>query len=586
MFKMLSAGLLNVICKKTVAIVLTVFMLSACEKPDTVLVELDADLVFRNAKIYTVDTKQPWASAIAVRDGKIMAVGGESDVENWSGDATKVVDLGGKLLLPGFGDTHVHPMFGGLSYSRCSMHAGQSIQDYKKVIKKCVQETEAGSWVYGVGWKPGLFPPDGIPEKAILDSIESERPLVFRSTGGHSLWVNSKALELAGITRDTPDPVNGRIDRDPETGELLGGLQEAAKDIVSPYLPEPTFKQLQGALMYTSEHLNSLGITNFLDAGVSIEPDGSSAVIEAYKVVRSNGDLQAHVALAVTWDNEAGMEQLPVLLSAARNVSGSGLFSRTVKIYLDGVLAQRTAAMLEPYSDAKDELGEATLSPEVLNEIVRRFDAEGFQVMIHAIGDKAIRMALDAFEQARKDNGKTDNRHQITHAELITPQDALRFAELDVFASFQPLWSVMDEYMQMSAIRIGPERMQYVYPANSIIKAGARIVYGADWPVASANPLQGIEVALTRRAPGDPDAEPLLTSEAVSLVQALEAYTLAVAYVNHREDITGSLTVGKSADLIVLDQDLFTISVYEISKTKVLLTLFAGQAIYGSIADL
>ncbi|MFC3052849.1 amidohydrolase [Kordiimonas pumila] len=545
-----------------------------------------ADIVFKNAKVYTVDKDNPWATSVAISGGKILAVGSDADTDKWRGDKTEVIDLGGKLVLPSFGDAHVHPVYGGLAYARCSMHAAETVDAYTDIIKKCVDETDTDRWVYGVGWRPGLFPPDGIPPKGLLDEISSDRPLVFRSTGGHSLWVNSKALELAGITKDTPDPLNGRIDRDPVTGELLGGLQETAKDLVAAYLPGPTQQDLMKAITYTINHLNTIGITNILDAGVEVNADGVSPIVEAYKALQAEDALTADIEVAVKWNNEAGMEQIPDLMAVAKSVAGPNIASHTLKIWIDGVIAQRTAALLEPYSDAHGEHGEPTLKPDVLNEVVKQFDEQGFQVMIHAIGDKGIRMSLDAFEYARKHNGVTKNHHQITHAEFITPQDMARFAELGVLANFQPLWSTMDPYMQLTAVRVGPERMKHVYPAHSVLQAGGEMVYGSDWSVAPAEPFMGIEVALTRRALGDPDAQPLLPNEAVTLEQAIEAYTLTVARVNHRENETGSLTVGKNADLVVVDQDVFTIPVYDIGKTKILLTMFEGKPLYGNLEGL
>lgn len=547
---------------------------------------VDAELVFRNARIYTVDAENPWATAVAVRDGRIVAVGNEDDVLGWSGDSTRVLDLKGKLLLPAFGDGHVHPVYGGLGYSRCSLHSGVTVEDYLATIRACVAASEGRDWVYGVGWKPGLFPPDGIPPKDLLDEISAERPLAFRSIGGHSLWVNSRGLEAAGIARDTPDPENGRIDRDPVTGELLGGLQESAMDLVFRLLPEPSASEMEAAIEYTVGHLNQYGITNFLDAGVDVDPNGDSGTIAAYQAIDRRGELNAHVSIAVKWDGESGLEQIPALMSAARSVDGGGLTARTLKIWLDGVMAQRTAALLEPYSDAPDEYGAPMLGATRLNRIVTTFDAEGFDIMIHAIGDRAIRMSLDAFEAARTENGPSGNRFQITHTELVKPQDIERFGQLDVMANFQPSWAHLHDYMQMTAVRLGVKRMQVIYPANSVLQAGARVVYGSDWPVDSADPLLGIEVALTRKAPGEPDATPLSPAEAVTLEQAIEAYTLAVAYANHNEEVTGSIEVGKSADMVILDRDLFALPADQIAKASVLLTLFAGRVVYGSLAEL
>lgn len=584
MLKLLYVFFTQSVIQKIVSFALAVFMLSACQPNH--MGSANADLIFTNARVYTVDEAQPWATAVAVRNGQIIGVGSDKDVSKWANASSRIIDLQGKLLLPSFGDAHVHPVYGGLAYARCSMHATETLDGYKDIIKKCVDNTKTDRWIYGVGWRPGLFPPDGIPSKKLLDEISSDRPMMFLSTGGHSLWLNSKALALAGINKDTPNPLNGRIDRDPVTGELLGGLQESAKDLVEEFLPNPTQEDLEKAIVYAIEHFNTLGITNILDAGVSVDTNGISPTLEAYKTLQTAGKLNAHAEVAVKWENEGSMEQVASLLSAAKNVSGPSLASHTLKIWIDGVIAQRTAAMLEPYSDAHSEFGEPTIRPEVLNDIVTRFDAAGFQVMIHAIGDKAIRMSLDAFEQAQKSNGKTNNHHQITHTEFVAPDDITRFAQLGIIANFQPLWSTMDPYMQMTAVRVGTERMQHVYPAHSVLQAGGEMVYGSDWSVASANPLLGIEVAITRRQPGSPDAQPLLPEEAVTLEQAIKAYTLMVAKVNHNDNKTGSISVGKSADLVVLSQDIFTISPYDISKTNVLLTLYEGRAVHGNLKTL
>lgn len=570
--------------KKNLSLAVLALILSACDS--AVNEAPSADLIFKNAKIYTVDANQPWASAVVMRNGNIVYVGDDADITKWMGKATEVVDLGGKMILPSFGDAHVHPVYGGLAYAQCSMHAGQSIEDYKAVIKKCVDETSEDRWVYGVGWMPGLFLPDGVPRKELLDAISSERPLVFRSTGGHSLWLNSKALALAGINKDTPNPINGRIDKDPLTGELLGGLQESAMALITPFLSGPTQTDLENAIVYSIKYFNSLGITNILDAGVEVYADATSPTIEAYKALQAKGELSADIEVAVKWDNESGMEQIASLMSAAKSVSGPNIATHTLKIWIDGVIAQGTAAMLAPYSDEHSNSGEPTLSQEVLNKVVATFDAAGIQVMIHAIGDNAIRMSLDAFEYALKNNGVSNNLNQITHTEFVTPEDMARFAELGVVANFQPLWSTMDPYMQLTAVRVGPERMKHVYPAHSVLKAGGKMVFGSDWSVASANPLLGIEVALTRREPGDPNAEPLLPEEAVTLEQAIYAYTLMVAKINHNDTKTGSVTVGKNADLVILDQNIFQVPVYEIGKTKVLATLYKGQTVHGSLIGL
>lgn len=542
-----------------------------------------AELLLTHARVYTVEAEAPWAESVAIRDGRIVAVGSDAQLAPLRGDATRVVDLGGRLVLPAFGDAHAHPVFGGMSHSRCSLHRGESVEDYRKIISGCVAGTPGSTAIYGVGWRDGLFPPDGVPHKDVLDAIAPDRPLIFLSVGGHSLWLNSKALEVAGITRDTPDPPNGHIDRDPATGEPIGGLQEAAMELVQAFIPSPTGKEMQDSIAYAARHFNSLGITSWHDAGIDVHPDGTSPTLDAYQAVRERGELTSHVSIALKWQNERALEQLPDLFRAAERARALGLAANGVKFYVDGVIPQRTAAMLEPYEESGDIRGTPQIPEALLKDAVREVDARGMQAHIHAIGDGAVREGLDAIAEARRHNGPRDHRHMISHLNVIDPADQPRFGELGAVAVFQPLWATHNPYMQLTAQRIGARRMGYSYPTHSVLKAGGRIAYGADWPVASANPLEGIQVALTRTVPGERNAEPLLIEERVTLAEAIEAYTLNVAYVNQLDTETGSIVVGKSADLIVLDRDIFRIPATEISSAKVLLTLFEGRAVFGDI---
>lgn len=551
--------------------------------------EQAAELILANARVYTVDAANPWAQAVAIRDGRIVAVGSEADLAPWTGPDTRVVDLDGRLVMPAFGDAHVHPVFGGLSHSRCSLHAGESVEAYARIIAECVAETPGSGTVYGVGWSEGAFPPTGIPHKDVLDAISTDRALIFLSTGGHSLWLNSRALEIAGITRDTPDPVNGVIDRDPATGEPIGGLQETAMALVHDQIPPPTQREVEDAIAYAARHFNRLGITAWHDAGVDVLADGSSPVLDAYRAVRDRGELTLHTSIALgshatQWQDEASLDLLPVLFDASARARADGLAADSVKLYLDGVIVQRTAAMLEPYEDSGDERGHTQIPEPVLKEAVNRIDAHGMQVHVHAIGDRAVRLALDALEVAGARNGETGHRHMISHLNVIDPDDQTRFGALGVTAVFQPLWACDEPYMRLSIDRIGERRKSHIYPTNGILQSGGRVAYGADWPVASANPFEGLEVALTRIAPGVRDLEPLLPEQRVTLAEAVEAYTLNVARVLGIDGETGSIEEGKSADLIVVDRNIFDLSAHEVSKAQVLLTLFEGEAVSGDIA--
>lgn len=540
-----------------------------------------AELILTNGHVYTVEDGKPWAEAVAIKDGRILAVGTSVEIARLKGAKTNVVDLHGRFLMPAFGDAHAHPIFGGMSHARCALHAGETLDDYQKIIADCVAKSPGTGTIFGSGFNQTLFPPNGIPRKEILDAISRDRPLIFESDG-HTLWVNSKALELAGITKDTPDPKNGTIDRDPKTGEPVGGLEEAAMALVDPLVPPPTDQDLQGAISFTVKLFNSMGITSWHDAAVEWDKGGTSRAIEAYKAVRDRGGLTMHTAMDLRWNNERGVEQMADILKLSARARAIGLTANGVKFFIDGVIPQQTAAMLAPYEGTTVK-GATQIKLETLAKAVTALDARGIQSHFHTIGDAAVREALDAVAAARNRDGMSDTRPMMSHMNVIDPADQPRFAKLDVTAIFQPLWACSEAYMTLTIERIGPVRSTYIYPAGSVLRFGGRLAYGADWSVASANPFEGIEVALTRVAP-EGKLPPLEPNEAVTLEQALRAYTLNVAYVNHLDKQTGSIAPGKSADLIVLDQDLFRIPTRQIHTTKVMLTLFQGREVHGSLA--
>ena len=564
---------------------LTAFALLLAGTAGTAQARETADTILTNARIYTVDKKQPWAQSVAIRDGRIVAVGSAAAVARTKGANTRVVDLRGRLVLPAFGDAHAHPLFGALSHTRCSLHDGKSIADYTRIITKCVADTPGTGAVYGVGWEDSLFPPNGVPNKAILDAISTTRPLIFDSVGGHTNWVNSKALKLAGITKDTPDPVNGTIDRDPATGEPVGSLQESAQGLVAKLIPPPTDADIQNSVLYTAKLFNSLGIVAWNDAGVEFDDAGGSRMVDAYKAVKDAGKLTTYVSVSLKWKNERGMDQLPGLLKAAERANALGIPTHTVKFYVDGVIPQRTAYMLAPY-EGSSERGAPQISPEMLKQAVTATDAKGMYAFLHAIGDGGVRISLDAVEAARKTNGARPTHHMVTHLNVVDPADQPRFGKLDTYAQFQPTWSSWYPYMELTEQQIGKKRMESIYPAGSIVRAGGKLAYGADWPVATANPLQGLEVAITRRVAGDPNAKPLIAAEGVTLTEAIESHTLNVATVNGMDKFTGSIETGKNADLVVLDKDIFKLPVTEISKAKVLVTVFQGKPVYGDLETL
>lgn len=541
-----------------------------------------ADILFTNARVYTVESAQPWAEAVAVDDGRIVAVGSAGDLARYKGEGTRVVDLGGRLMLPGFGDAHVHPVFGGLAYSRCSLHDGKTLADYQRIIAGCIQASPGTGTIYGVGWQDALFPPNGIPRKEVLDAVSTDRPLIFESVGGHSYWVNSKALSMAGITKATPNPLNGQIDKDPKTGEPVGGLQEAATSLVQSLVPAPTPEELQHSIIYTAAIFNSLGITNWHDAGIGVGSDGASAVLDAYKAVKDKGELTSHVAIAMKWENDQGLEQIPNLRAAAKRAESYGFKARAVKFYADGVIPQKTAAMIEPYEGDPHNHGTLQITRETFEKAVTQLGADGVQPYVHAIGDAATRVALDVFDHARTANGSL-YRPMVTHMNVVDPADQPRFGQLGVIAQFQATWASNYPYMDLTKQVIGPVRSQWIYPVKSILKGGGIIAYGADWPVATANPLAGLQVAITRVNYEEPATPPLLPGEVLTLEEAVKAHTIDVAYANSMEDMTGSIKPGKSADLVVLDQDIFKVEPMRIAATNVLLTLFEGRPVHGTL---
>lgn len=544
-----------------------------------------ADLILTNGRVYTVDKRQPWAQSVAIKDGRILAVGSTAQVARTRGKATRVVDLGGRMLLPGFGDAHAHPQFGGLTHARCPITDGKTPEQYQAMIAACVAKKPGNGVVYGIGWAQTNFP--GVtPHKEMLDAISRDRPIIFGSFDGHALWANSKALELAGITKDTPDPVGGTIGRDPKTGELNGALWEfSAMALLDKQIPPPTPAELQDSIVYVVKLFNGLGITNWHDAGVEYNDDGTSPMVEAYHAVQVRGALNAHVAIDIKWKNERGLDQIPGILRTAARAQGYGLNAHSVKYYLDGVIPQHTASMLAPYEGTQDR-GKPGVPPEILTAAVVQLDAKGFQAHTHSEGDGAVRESLDAYAAARKANGDLGHRHMISHMNVIDPADQLRFGQLGVYAVFQPYWASNYDDMDLQKKAIGPVRAQNIYPAANIVKAGGKLAYSSDWPVDSAYPLDGIQVALTRTNPDKPGSGPLLADQAVTLEEAITSYTLHVAEVNHIDKEAGSITPGKRADLVVLDRDLFKVPVDEIRTTKVVLTLFGGKPVYGGLGAL
>jgi predicted amidohydrolase YtcJ len=542
-----------------------------------------ADLALTGGKIYTVDGGRSWAEAVAIKDGRILFVGSDEDAQAHIGKQTKVVDLEGRMVVPGFQDAHVHPISAGVEANACDLNAVTSVDEYVATIKQCAEKQADEPWVTGGGWLMSAFGPGALARKELIDAVVPDRPVILWSRDGHTTWVNSKALEVAGITNQTPDPPDGRIDRDPKTGEAVGSLQEGASSLVSAGMPETSEAKREEGLRYAVKYLNALGITTVQDASVNEDE------LKAYRKLDDAGELSLNVIGSIWWERDQGVEQIESMKRLRTEFTKGHIDAATVKIMQDGVMENYTAVMLEPYllPGKKDVRGIPMVEPEKLKAVVTQLDADGFQVHFHAIGDGAIRQSLDAVEAARSANGDLGHRHHISHLQLIDQADVPRFKELGVVANYQPLWAYADEYItELTIPFLGPDRSAHMYAISSLAKSGATVAFGSDWSVSSPNPFWQMETAITRLGALGETTEPFLPEQAITVAQALDAFTISAAFVNRLDKDTGSLEVGKRADLAVLDRNLFEIPASELSDTKVLVTLFEGKPVHGDLGAL
>jgi len=546
-----------------------------------------ADTVLQGGRVFTAVPGDAWAEAVAVRDGHIVYVGSDAEVQPLIGPGTAVIPLDGRLLLPGFIDAHVHPL------SDYGLQLGG--QRTKEAIFAAIAVHAAAhpeeSWVEGYGWDLSVFPSSG-PRREWLDSLVPGRPAVIRGGDGHSVWANTLALETAGITRNTRDPEGGRIERDAD-GTPSGTLREAAANLVERVVPDWTPAKRMAAFENTLARMRSYGITGFLDAAVD-----DDAMLSTYSEAARAGLLTAHAGVSLEVHAGNGSADVNAIVRSIEALAATDSFAdldaRTVKIFVDGVIEAGTAAMLEPYTGTEDR-GELLIPPAMLDTLSRALHEAGFQLHFHAIGDAAIRAALDAIAAAgiragepvgarnRAARAQGPGRPLIAHAQLVQPADVPRFANLGAIPVFSALWAYEDAYIRdLTVPRLGPERSAWIYPLRTLRDAGAVLAFGSDWPVTSIDPLQAIEVAVTRI---DPDAPPdsgaaFLPDERIDVASAIEAYTLGSARATLRDHETGSLETGKRADLIVLSHDLFAIPAWQIGDTRVLLTMYGGRVVH------
>jgi predicted amidohydrolase YtcJ len=556
-----------------------------------------ADLIFSGGPIYTADRSgrrlagatlrggRP-ADTVAVAGGKIIAVSASDDNElrELRGPRTEVVDLAGRALLPGFTDAHVHPAFAGVTMVACNLIGASTLDEALGRIKVYADQHPDLDWISGSGWRMEWFE-RGTPSRQQLDQVTGGRPAFILNRDGHGGWANSRAFELAGFDSGTPDPVDGRFEREPD-GSLQGTVHEGAADLVGAFVPKPSFDDRLTGLLLAQQHLHQRGITSWQDAIVG-EYLGSQDPLPVYLAAARAGQLTARVRGALWWERSRDAGQIDEIVGR-RETGHAGRFrATTVKIMQDGVAESFTAGMLEPYLDScgcqTAERGLSHVDPLELREYVTALDRLGFQLHFHAIGDRAVRECLDAIAAARAANGRNDHRHHIAHLQVVHPDDVPRFAALDVTANMQALWAAHEPQLDELTIPfLGEERSRRQYLFGDLLRSGARLAAGSDWAVSSANPLRAIHVAVNRSLQGSvgAEAEPFLPGQSLTAAEAFAAYTMGSAFVNHLDDVAGSVDLGKLADVVVLDRDPLAGPAAEIGSTRVLGTFVEGEAVF------
>lgn len=546
---------------------------------------IHADKVFLNGKIYTVDVQRSWAEAVAIHNGKFVYVGDNDSARQFIGEHTELTDLNGQMMLPAFFDSHVHLTSGGLQELECNLEGLKDKEEVLPAVARYLEDKNPADngWIRGSGWSISYIPN---PRKEWLDEISTDHPIVLNCNDGHSLWVNSKALELAGITDETEDPLAGEIQRDPETGEATGLLFDFAGQRIKDAMPETTLEEKVAGLQAGIKLAHQFGITSVIEPGL----DGD--MIAPYVALADRDELNIRLRAAmspINWQPGAFGDEIYDFVPQREQYRRERIDVDSVKVYIDGVLEYGSAAVLEPYLlEDLNEGAEPFHTQEQLNTYITWLDSQGIQVHTHAIGDRGTRMALNAYEAAQQANSDQDNRHQICHLQMMDPKDAPRFAKLNVMANFQTYWAFEDSYKPFVRKILGDERTERTnYLLGSVHRAGGRLVGGSDWFVTTLNPLDAISVGVRRMDPelADGEGPVFVPSECVDLDAMISAYTINGAYANHREDQLGSIEPGKLADLIVLDRNLFEIPEAEIAKAQVQLTLLEGDEVYNRQSD-
>jgi predicted amidohydrolase YtcJ len=529
-----------------------------------------ADVVLLNGFIWTVNPDNPRAEAVALRGEKILKVGSTSEMKGMVGDKTKVIDLKGAFILPGFTDCHTHFLDGGFSLSSVQLREAQTKEDFVARIEQKAKELEKGEWILNGNWDHQQFDPPELPRKEWIDAVTPDNPVCVNRLDGHMALVNSLALKLAGITKDAPAPAGGEIIKDPQTGEPIGILKDAAMDLVTSQIPESTLKERMRAAELALKHANEVGVTSIHDMAYA-------SSFEVYQRLLKQNMLSARVYVYIP------ISEIK-LLTGLKLVSPFGddfLKIAGLKGFVDGSLGSSTALFFDPYTDdpAKRGLLVSDMFPEgIMEERLMEADRAGLQVAIHAIGDKANHMILDIFETVMGANEDRDRRWRIEHAQHLLLDDVGRMARLRIIASMQPYHAADDG--RWAEKKIGKERARHTYAFRSLLDGGVTLACGSDWPVAPLNPLTGICAAVTRQTLDGKNPDGWIPDQKISLEEAIKGYTMSAAFTEFAEKRKGSVEEGKLADLVVLSQNLFEIPPEKIVETLVLMTILNGKVIY------
>ena len=551
-----------------------------------------ADTVFTGGALFTSDavpsgsTEPVRGRTVAVRAGRIVAVCADEEASALIGPDTVVVDLDGALLAPGFQDAHIHPGSGGVELLQCNLTGSEDAADTLDRIARYAAENPDVEWIVGAGWSMDHFP-GGAPLRGALDAIVPDRPVLLASRDHHSSWANTAAIRAAGLTAETADPADGRIEREAD-GFPAGTFHEGASDYFADIRPAVTPDLAYAGLLRAQEELIALGITGWQDALIGRFP-GMDSGLSAYRRALEDGTLKVHVVGAQWWERSEGVEQLQEMISLRDEVAALGREDRlsigSIKFMVDGVAENHTAAMLEPYRDghghSTDNRGLSFIPAERLREFAVAADAAGFQLHFHALGDRAVRDALDAVEAAAEVNGRTDGRHHLAHIQVVDEADVARFTAAGAVANMQPLWACHEDQMdELTLPFLAESAASRQYPFGDLHRAGAHLAGGSDWPVSSADPMAGVHIAVNRVSPGADD-EPLGGAhQRLDLATALAAYTSGTAYVNHRDHDTGYLREGYLANLVVVEPNPFDVPVDELYLCRVASTWIDGERVY------